>query len=76
MKDAVKGGFEETENLDLFIGKALHEGEWKIGKVMEKGSTAQGLWVWQSDGGAVNLRQFHLLKYNSSIIDSEYGLAR
>ncbi|GJQ72998.1 hypothetical protein Trydic_g1635 [Trypoxylus dichotomus] len=66
MKDAVKGGYLEKQ-FDLFIGKALHEGEWKIGKVADITQTSKGLWLWDAEGKATSLREFYLLKYNTSI---------
>lgn len=66
MREAVRGGYEDSE--DLFIGKAVQESEWKIGKVREIGSVNEGLWIWTRNGASVNLKGFHLLKYNSTII--------
>lgn len=62
MREAVKGGYQSNLDVsDTYIGKVMHENEWKIGKVVEIGHpTVAGIWVWNN----VNLKTFHLLKYN------------
>lgn len=71
MKNAVKGGFQTTLlDRDLFIGKVLDEGEWKIGKVVGIGLIFHGLWIAKANGGGHNVLQFYLLKYNSTAIDN------
>ncbi|GJQ73000.1 hypothetical protein Trydic_g1637 [Trypoxylus dichotomus] len=65
MKDAVKGGYQEND-YTLFIGKTLLFGEWTIGKVVEIALQPKGLWLWDAEGRATNIREFYLLKYNTS----------
>ncbi|GJQ72997.1 hypothetical protein Trydic_g1634 [Trypoxylus dichotomus] len=65
MRGAVKGGYQENQ-FSLYIGKAFHQGEWKIGKVVDITQIIKGLWVWNTEGESINLREFHLLKYNTS----------
>lgn len=67
MADAVKGGNQENK-FDLYIGKAFHEGEWKIGKVVGMTEASKGLWVWNTDGRAIHLFQFQLLKFNTTTL--------
>ncbi|GJQ72999.1 hypothetical protein Trydic_g1636 [Trypoxylus dichotomus] len=62
MKDAVKGGYQENE-FTLFIGKALNQGEWKIGNV-DITQSLRGLWVWDGEEEPNCLQEFYLLRYN------------
>ncbi|KRT84356.1 hypothetical protein AMK59_1752 [Oryctes borbonicus] len=64
--NAVRGGHQNNLFI-LFIGKAFHEGEWKIGKVFDIMHKWKGLWLWDANGKSNNLREFYLLKYNTSI---------
>ncbi|GJQ81767.1 hypothetical protein Trydic_g17526, partial [Trypoxylus dichotomus] len=65
MKDAVKGGYEENR-FTLFIGKVFYLGEWTIGKVVDITESPKGLWLSDPEGNAISLREFYLLKYNTS----------
>lgn len=69
MKDIIKGGYEEGLSTDLYIGKAMQDGEWKIGKVVEITHPSKGLWITDQSGKAVGIQEFFLLKYNSSGIE-------
>ncbi|GJQ86096.1 hypothetical protein Trydic_g15252 [Trypoxylus dichotomus] len=62
MRNAVKGGSQS--GYDLFVGKACHEGEWKIGKVLPRTHQYKGLRVWNQCGARVTLLDFHILKYS------------
>lgn len=65
MKDAVKGGYQFNIDSHLYIGKAFHEGEWKISKVYSIGNhMTKGLCTWDSHGKQTCVLKFHLLKYN------------
>ncbi|KAK9717798.1 Protein of unknown function (DUF3421) [Popillia japonica] len=72
MKDAVKGGYGEDVESDVFIGKGLDISEWKIAKVVEVVHPGKGLWLWDSNGNASRKYQFFILKYNSTAIDKSY----
>lgn len=66
MHNAVVGGYQLNVKEHLYIGKAFHEGEWKVGRVVRIDFGAdKGLWVWNSAGEQVGIKQFHLLKYKS-----------
>ncbi|KAK9752082.1 Protein of unknown function (DUF3421) [Popillia japonica] len=63
MENAVKGGLQANINENLFIGKAFHEGECKIGKVIPMPNTYKGLWVWyNADGQPARFDEFYILK--------------
>lgn len=67
MRNAVLGGFH-NDIQNVFIGKVLHEGVWKVGKVLPMENSHKGLLVWNDvDGQSVHVKQFHMLKYNSTI---------
>lgn len=54
MKNAVKGGVQEQtlfESMYLYIGKILHEREWKTSKVVDMTHQNKGIWVWTKNGG-------------------------
>ncbi|GJQ71933.1 hypothetical protein Trydic_g3042 [Trypoxylus dichotomus] len=59
LKNIVKGGFEGK--YDLYIGKAHHMCEWKIGKVLPKEKKlTKGLRLWKDKGVAVSVQAFSL----------------
>lgn len=71
MKNSILGGFYKDDNYDFnyFIGKLFHEGVWKAGKVIPHEHRNKGFYIWNNtDGKTVKLTQFHMLKYNSSIV--------
>lgn len=62
LKNAVRAGYED--GYYLFIGKALRESEWKIGKVVLKGnSSCKGLQIWNHHGRCAFTFKFLILKY-------------
>ncbi|KAK9694132.1 hypothetical protein QE152_g33743 [Popillia japonica] len=66
-----QSGFYKDDNYDFnyFIGKLFHEGVWKAGKVIPHEHRNKGFYIWNNtDGKTVKLTQFHMLKYNSSIV--------
>ncbi|KRT84355.1 hypothetical protein AMK59_2771 [Oryctes borbonicus] len=68
MKNVVRGGFQidNDTQFNLYIGKALHENEWKIGKVVDITHRWKGLWLWSENGVSVSVQEFFLLKYRRS----------
>ncbi|KAI4459815.1 hypothetical protein MML48_6g00003759 [Holotrichia oblita] len=67
MRNAILGGFH-NDIQNVFIGKFLHEGEWKVGRVLPMENNYKGLLVWNdADGQSVHVKQFYMLKYNASI---------
>ncbi|KAK9711951.1 Protein of unknown function (DUF3421) [Popillia japonica] len=60
MKNAVVGGYQDGYN--LYVGKAYHEGEWKIGKVVPKHNPYKGLQVWNRCGSCEIISSFDILK--------------
>lgn len=68
MTNAVKGGFQANLNENLFIGKAIHEGECKIGKIIPMPHALKGLWLWYNENGNKDrLDEFYILKYNMTV---------
>lgn len=70
MKNVVKGGYREDVGDDLYIGKVMHEGDWKVSKAFAWNYRSPGLWVWDQNGEGVNIKEFDVLKYNSTVDDS------
>lgn len=64
MKDAVKGGYQDTYN--LYIGRTYHEEEYKVGKVIPLYHKEKGLRIWDKLDRSIKVLQFDLLKYNST----------
>ncbi|KRT85010.1 hypothetical protein AMK59_2383 [Oryctes borbonicus] len=63
LNNIVKGGFEDGCN--LYIGKAYHKGEWKIGKVYPKEKRGLiGLRLWKDGGERDGVFAFSILKYD------------
>ncbi|KAK9711954.1 Protein of unknown function (DUF3421) [Popillia japonica] len=60
MKNVVVGGYQDGYN--LYVGKAYHEGEWKIGKVVPKHNPYKGLQVWNRCGYCEIIPKFDILK--------------
>lgn len=72
MKNAIKGGYVISWDTQLYIGKIHFEGEWKVGIVFEIGHPKwKGLWVWEAEGREVQFKQFYMLKYNSTSVETE-----
>ncbi|GJQ72991.1 hypothetical protein Trydic_g1628 [Trypoxylus dichotomus] len=69
MKNAVRGGWQPS--YDLFIGRILEAGEWRIGRVLtiESGSV-NGMHVWDAAGKTKRVLQFEILKYNTTVVSS------
>ncbi|KAI4459976.1 hypothetical protein MML48_6g00013072 [Holotrichia oblita] len=66
MRNAILGGFHNDVG-KVFIGKANHEGEWKVTKIILMGQTYI-LTAWKNaDGSMLHLKQFYILKYHSNI---------
>ncbi|KAI4459974.1 hypothetical protein MML48_6g00016631 [Holotrichia oblita] len=66
MRNAILGGFHIHVG-KVFIGKANHEGEWKVTKIILMGQTYI-LTAWKNaDGSMLHLKQFYILKYHSNI---------
>ncbi|GJQ71935.1 hypothetical protein Trydic_g3044 [Trypoxylus dichotomus] len=63
MKNVIKGGSQD--GYDLFIGKAFHEGDWKIGKVVPRTNPYKGLQVWNEYDACAIIRNFHILKFSN-----------
>lgn len=66
MTHAVKGGFQSNLNENLFIGKVIHEGRCKTGKIIPMPHALKGLWIWNTDGTSLRLDEFYILKYNAT----------
>ncbi|GJQ73002.1 hypothetical protein Trydic_g1639 [Trypoxylus dichotomus] len=66
MANVVRGGYQldDGSQFNLFIGKAFHENEWKVGKVVEITHRWKGIWLWDRNGKSINLQEFYILKYN------------
>ncbi|GJQ73004.1 hypothetical protein Trydic_g1641 [Trypoxylus dichotomus] len=49
MANVVRGGYQldEGSQFNLYIGKAFHENEWKVGKVVENTHRWKGMWLWE-----------------------------
>ncbi|GJQ73005.1 hypothetical protein Trydic_g1642 [Trypoxylus dichotomus] len=69
MSYVVAGGYQidGESQFPLYIGKAFHDNEWKIGKVVDIFHRWKGLWVWDRDGITLNLQEFYMMKYNPSL---------
>lgn len=64
MTNVIKGGYQD--GYDLFIGKAFHEGQWKIGKVVPKENTFnKGLQIWNQHNMCTVIQDFQILKYSN-----------
>lgn len=63
LEKAVEGGYQD--NFVVYIGRAYHEGEWKIGKVLPKHIPTGGLQVWDKAGQCAIITEFEILKYIS-----------
>lgn len=71
MKNAILGGHYTNSpghTFNVFIGKLNHENEWKVAKVISIEDPWKGLIVWDSNGKPVRVQQFHMLKYNSTVV--------
>lgn len=73
MKNAIKGGFQEQPSFDLYVGRIMQEGEWKISKVVDMNHQDKGIWVWTDNGGSARYYQFELLKANYTSAVSCYN---
>ncbi|KRT82279.1 hypothetical protein AMK59_3576, partial [Oryctes borbonicus] len=70
MKNAVRGGYHQP-NWILYIGRAMHLKNWKVGKVYDiEELDGPGMYVWGPNNTKVVLQKFDLLKYNAT------GIAR
>lgn len=73
MKNAILGGYY-IENADrwfnYYVGKVMHQNEWKVGKVIPIDDVWKGLRVWDSTSNekTVRIHKFYMLKYNSTIV--------
>ncbi|GJQ85677.1 hypothetical protein Trydic_g5718 [Trypoxylus dichotomus] len=65
LKNAIRGGYYFNSHY-YFIGKAYDSGEWRAGKVISWERNNRGLALWDSKGKYKQIKQFYLLKYNST----------
>ncbi|GJQ71938.1 hypothetical protein Trydic_g3047 [Trypoxylus dichotomus] len=63
---AIQGGYQD--GYATYIGRALHEGQWKVGKVVPKEIPTSGLQVWDKDGNCAIIPDFEILKYKAGCV--------